>query len=200
MSGYIFTKPDPGPSPLLDAPTIQNNFAAWASVFANNHSAMNTATQGDHTNVIMTLQSSGPPITQDLAVLFAKNATATTGGTKPQLFVKVPQFLPDSIQPNPSAMQLTYNQVSTAGPQYQSFLPGGYILYWGSTNNIAIKITLSPAPTKILVAIATANNLTSTGVITPFTVATNITSSTQFQIFSNATGSYTFGWYAIGSQ
>lgn len=200
------TKPDPGPSPFLDAPQIQTDFSVWASTFVANHIGMNQVNQGDHSNVIFTNQSAGPPITQALAVLFAKNAIAASG-TTPQLFVKIPVFLPTASDPtespNPSAMQLTYGAVNTAGPQYQSFLPGGYVLYTGTTNNKALTITLSPAPTAIVMGIATSNTLAGSLPIVgavPFTVGINVMSASTFKINSNASGPYTLTWWVLAQQ
>lgn len=206
---YIPTKPDSGPSPLLDASTIQGDFSIWGTVFANNHVGMNMKNQGDHTNVIFTNQASGPPITQDLAVLFAKDATSAGPVTKPQLFVKVPKFLPTTQDPeapsiiNPSAMQLTCNTVNTVGPQYQSFLPGGYLLYMGSISNVSTStlVTLSPTPTKILLAIATIDKVLPAGTI-PFLISTNLstTNTAQFTIFTNATTPNTVQFWAVAQQ
>lgn len=204
---YNPKKPDPGKSPLLDAPTIQGNFAAWASIFANNHAGMNIANQGDHLGVIFTNQSSAPNITQALDVLFNFNApSATTGGVQPQLFLKVPTFLPtenDTTQsPTISRMQLTYNTVNVAGPQYQSFLSGGYVLYTGTTNATGV-VTLSPAPTTILMAIATSNTLAGSLPIigaVPFQVGTQVLTNSTFRINSTASGSFTITWWALAKQ
>jgi hypothetical protein len=216
---YVTTKPDSGKSPDLDAPTIQGNFAAYAGIFGTNHVPINSALQGDHSNVIFENQSADPGVTNDYTVLYSKNAAAKTGGPQPQLFVQIPQFLPNAQDtrnaPN-IGMQLTYNTVNTAGPQYQSFLVGGYILYFGvdsgttsgsgsTSNPIQDTITLVPAPTKILLAIAEPQTMTAVGTPTPLNVGTQILGSTnQFKIFSNpgkglVPGSaYSFGWLAIG--
>ena len=96
-------------------------------------------------------------------------------------------------------MQLTYNTVNTSGPnQYQSFLPGGYILYLGTTNTVGSKITLVPQPTKILIAIAEPNNVSGGVGSEPNSVSTTVASdNTGFTIRSNASGSFTFCWMAI---
>jgi hypothetical protein len=200
---YSHIKPDAGPSPALDASTIQTNFSQFATIFAVNHTLINDASQGEHEGMVFQLQSADPGVTQDLAVLYCKNATSKSG-TQPQLFVQIPKFLPnqnDTTQAENTGMQLTYNSVNTAGPVYQSFLPGGYLLYFGSTSNIAVNITLSPAPTQIVMAIATPNNLTSIGTPIPFDVSTQILSNSTFKINSAlASGIYTFGWIAIALQ
>lgn len=156
---YTPSKPDAGPSPLLDAPTIQADFAVFDAAFSTtaggvvyNHTAMNDKNQGDHEAVIMKLQSADPGVTENLTSLYAKNATSAVS-TEPQLFVQIPKFLPtenDTTTAPNEGMQLTYNTADVAGPIYQSFLPGGYILYLGQIGDITVPITLVPTPTKIL--------------------------------------------------
>lgn len=199
-------KPDAGPSPALDAPTIQNNFATYAAIFAStvggvnyNHTAMNNINQGDHEVVLMEVQLADPGVTQDLDVLYAKNAISNVS-TQPQLFVQIPKFLPtaDDTTNAPNApMQLTYNTVNIAGPVYQSFIAGGYIVYMGSTTNIALPVILSPIPTQILIAIAEPNKMNGN---IPFMVSTVINNAThdRFTIFSSGiTNPYTFCWMAV---
>lgn len=191
---YSPTKPDIGPSPKLDAPQIRTNFTQFNTAFALNHTSLNDRFQGDHEDVILTNQAD-PTLSGDETILYSKSATATTGGPQPQLFAMIPNFLPipgDTTKLNaPIGMQLTYNSVNIAGPQYQSFLPGGYILYFGSgTGNSTI--TLSPAPTAILVAIATATTALSGGL--PNQASTTNITATQFDVKTTGT---TFVWYAI---
>ena len=198
---YSFIKPDRGPSPLIDVVQIQTNFSVWGTIFAINHVGMNAAKQGDHTFVVLENQAAGPPLIGDETILFSKNAPAMTGGAQPQLFVKLPVFLPTANDPTPSpspiAMQLTYNTVNTAGPQYQSFLPGGYILYFGSVSNVSGStiVNLSPAPTIVLMAIATADKVGSGNL--PFQVSTKLISSFQFNIFTNASTPNTIQYWAL---
>ncbi len=191
-------KPDSGPSPKIDVVQIQTDFSTYATIFAQNHSALNSQNQGDHEGIVLELQTQDPGVTNTYDVLYCKNA-ASHAGTQPQLFVQIPKFLPnqnDSRNVENVPMQLTYNQVNTSGPVYQSFLPGGYLLYLGTTSNIAANITLSPVPTKILSVIATpyqvgANNI-------PWDVNVFIVSNSQFKINSfAASGVYTFGFVAI---
>jgi len=195
---YSPTKPDTGPSPLLDVSQIQTNFSVYATTYAVNHAALNSLNQGDHEAVVMELQTTDPGVTDTYDVVYCKNAT-THAGTQPQLFVQVPKFLPTINDPRNKEnvpMQLTYNQVNTAGPVYQSFLAGGYLLYFGTTSNIATNITLSPAPTKILSVIATPYQVGTNNI--PWNVSVTILSNTQFKINSTvAIGVYTFGWVAI---
>ena len=196
---YNPDKPDRGPSPDIDVAQIQTNFAQWASVFSQNHTAMNNRNQGDHEKVQMNLQANDPGVTNDLTALYAKDALSQAG-TEPQLFAQIPQFLPtdNDLFPNlNTGMQLTYNSVNTAGPQYQSFLPGGYLLYFGATTNIATVITLSPAPTKILVAIAAPNSFPGPSNLPDIKVSTNILTNSTFKINSTITGVYSVSWVAI---
>jgi hypothetical protein len=186
---YSITKPDAGPSPAIDASQIQTNFSTYATVFSANHTAINSNNQGDHENVILTNQSVDPAITENNISLYCQNATSNLG-TQPQLFAKTTKRIPNN--PNKFPMQMTYNTVNTVGPVYQSFLPGGYLLYWGMTSNTAVNITLSPAPTRIVTALAFSNTYN-----TSLRVATKIISSSSFQINSTLTGVYSISWMAI---
>jgi len=193
---YTNTKPDSGPSPALDAPIIKTNFSTYATIFGKNHVAMNGFNQGDHTTVIFENQSSDPGVNTDLVAIYNKDAPAKTGGPQPQIFYRIPKFLPNDSKNVP--IQLTYNTVNVAGPQFQSFLPGGYVLYWGTTSNIAIPITLSPAPTKILFAVASTTTVPVLGIPVGTSITLSTTNTSQFTISSfNAIGAYTILWWAI---
>lgn len=205
---YSILKPDSGPSPAIDYAQIQTNFSTFGTAIAANHIGMNLFKQGFHGQVILEKQTVEPTIVGNEAIVFCKDAPSNLG-TQPQLFSKIPKFLPtptDSTQADNTSIQLTYNQVNTAGTvdpkytYYQSFLPGGYILYFGTCTDITATITLSPAPTNILIAVATPNTLTTTTFF-PFTVATQILSSNTFKILSTLNTpaiAYSFGFYAIG--
>jgi hypothetical protein len=203
---YSPVKPDSGPSPKIDAPQIQTNFSKFASIFSKtvigviyNHTAMNDSNQGDHESIILEKQLNDPGVTQNLDVIYCKDVTSKAS-IQPQLFVQIPKFLSNEIPNTP--MQLTYNTVNIIGPnQFQSFLPGGYILYFGTTANIAVNITLVPAPTQILLANSTATNMTAGLGAIPFDVSTTIISNDTFKINSaTAVGAYTFLWMAIAKQ
>lgn len=195
-------------SPANQTVQLKTNFSTFASIFSAttggaiyNHTPLNNPRQGDHESVIMTLQTVDPDVTNNLNAVYSKNATSHAG-TQPQLFLRIPKFLPnelDSSAPGNPPMQLTYNAVNVAGPGYQSFLAGGYLIYFGTVSATGT-VTLSPAPTKILSAIASANNMTSGGNPIPFDVSTNVTSNSTFDIISTlATGVYTFNYIAIAS-
>ena len=163
---YDANIPSPESSPSNSVSQIQTNFAQFASIFSNlngifyNHVAFSTTdpSQGKHGAVIFEKQLSDPGVTQSLDVLYSKDASSHAG-TQPQLFIQIPEFLPTSIDKNPATnapMQLTYNSVGMAGPIYYSFLPGGYLIYFGSAitagapPNGTVTVTLSPVPTAIL--------------------------------------------------
>lgn len=195
---YDPTVPQGLPSPASQVSAVRTNFSQFGTIFSNNHTALNASNQGSHEAITLTLQSADPGVTQNEAILYSKNASSHAG-TQPQLFVQIPDFLPTALDPsdpgNPG-MQLTYNSVNTAGSQYQSFLVGGYILYFGTVSATGT-ITLSPAPTKILTAIAQANNRKLVALV-PFDVNTTIISNSQFSINSQqATGVFTFTWLVI---
>lgn len=196
---YVPDTPQAQPSPRDTQVQIQTNFAQWAAQFLKNHSAMNSSSQGDHGAVVLEKQSVDPGVTQDQVTLFCKDATSQLS-TELQLFAQIKKFLPtlsDSTDAINEPMQLTYNSVNTTGPnQFQSFLIGGLLLFMGSTNNIAITITLIPSPSLIYLAIASPSNLNG-GV--PNNVSTTVTQPNQFKIDStSAVAGNTFYWIAIG--
>lgn len=204
---YNPNSPNGTQSPKDQVVQVMTNFSQFAAIFSStvagvvyNHTALNLQKQGDHESIIITNQTIDPTI-ENAVVLYAKNATSKAG-TQPQLFYKTPQFLPDEINPdtpgNPP-VQLTYNTVNIAGPVYQSFLPGGYLFYFG-TRTGAGQITLSPQPTKILIAIAYPNELTTVGTPVPDDVSVQITSNFQFNIISSSAQlTDTFTWLAIAT-
>ncbi len=196
---YVPDTPQNQPSPRDTQAQIQTNFAQWAVQFLKNHSAMNSSSQGDHQAVVLEKQSVDPGVTQDQVTLFCKDATSQLS-TEPQLFAQIKKFLPtinDRTDAINEPMQLTYNSVNMTGPnQFQSFLIGGFLLFVGSTNNIATIITLTPSPSLIYMAIATSSNLNG-GL--PNDVSTFVTQPNQFKISSNfGFGGDVFYWIAIG--
>jgi hypothetical protein len=202
---YSFIKPDAGPSPALDAPTIQTNFAQFAAIFSNatpalkNHTAFNGPNQGDHENVIFNAPISDPGVSEDLNVLYCKNADSQLG-MQPQLFLQIPKFLPNQFDftsnPN-SGMQITYNQVNTSGPVYQSFLVGGYLIFFGTVTDIGPDIILSPSPSSLYLAVATPY-VTSLPSLAQNPMSTTILTIDSFKINSNIVMPYTVGFVAIG--
>ncbi len=185
------------PSPAAIVAQIRTNFSEYADAFDNNHSSINSSNQGKHTNVSLQRQAVDPVIEGDFADLFSKIVNANFGLSQ-QIFSMIPQFLPNELPNDP--MQLTFNTVDSVGPQYQSFIAGGYIVYFGQTNNIATTITLSPAPTEIVCVIANSNTLNTS--INPNDIGVVINANQfQFNITSaSAAGFYLFTWVAIAKQ
>jgi len=198
---YSTSKPDSGDSPSLDVTQIKTNFSEFAGKFLLNHTALNNAFQGSHESVILQKQTEDPEVSNNFTDLYAKNATSNAG-TQPQLFSKILKFLPTSTDntnaPN-TPIQMTYNTVNKVGPQYQSFLPGGYLVIFGVENVVAsntVTITLTTVPTSILIALANCNG-------SSFNASTKIISNSQFQIFSGTSGTdiaptLPFSWLIVG--
>lgn len=200
-------KPDAGPSPALDAPIIQTNFAQIAARFSQsaggfnyNHTSLNSAKQGNHEVILMQKQTSDPVVDNNEVILYVKDATSNAG-TQPQLFIRIPRYLPtkyDTRTVSNTPMQLTYNQVNTAGPIYQSFLMGGYLIFFGTTVNIAANIVLSPAPTRLLIANAAFQQ--TLGGNAGANIMTQILSNSTFKILSAVPpAGYTASFVAIGT-
>jgi len=190
-------------SPLSQVVQVQTNFSTFGTIFNINHTALNNPDQGKHEGVQFTLQTVDPGVTDDLAVIYNKNATSNID-TEPQLWLQILKFLPTKLDPstpgNP-AMQLTYNKVNTVGPVFQSFLIGGYLLFFGKVTDITVPVTLSPIPSSILTAIAIPNTMTTAGNPIPYRVSTQILSKSQFMIYSadaSIANPYSFTWIAIG--
>lgn len=195
--------PEDLPSPDIATTLIRTNFSQYANVFDNNHAAINDSNQGKHTNVILQ-QISDPDVTDNLDSLYGKTAVAASGTTQ-EIFAKVPQFLPVD-KPN-LPMQLTFNVVNTAGPQYQSFMAGGYIIYWGTipsaTPTINTQVTLVPAPSKIVCVIPNPTKFAAVGgnPTRPVLVSATVNNSSQFTINATfPTGTGNVNWVAIAQQ
>lgn len=199
---YSPITPQSQPSPKDTQLQIQTNFAQFATIFAQNHTALNNSNQGKHEKVILENLPADPGVINDLVSLYNKNATSKSG-IQPQLFAQILKFLPtpnDSRDVPNTGMQLTQSVVNTTGPnQYQSFLPGNYMLYFGTVTTAPATVTLIPAPTTILCAIAIPNNLSSPATPTPFSASTNVTSNSTFDIISDSTGVFTIMWVAIAT-
>lgn len=190
--------PNNFPPPNVAVDKIRTNFSQYAQVFDNNHAALNSSHQGKHTHVIMQQQSDDPEVEGSFDSLYGKSVTSTLN-TSDQVFVKIPEFLPNN-QPN-TPMQLTFNSVNTTGPsQYQSFLAGGYIIYFGTTSNIAVPITLVPAPSIILCVIPNPTAFTNVGTPIPIDISVTILNLFQFKLNSVAGPGSTFTWVAIAKQ
>ncbi len=211
---YDPNQPTNTPPPDIGIDSVRNNFSSYANVFDNNHIALNANNQGKHSNVILQQQSSDPSVEGSFDALYSNVASTNLGATL-EIFAKIPQFLSLDKPNNPE--QLTFHTVNTAGPtQYQSFLPGGYILYFGTeTNNVVntpltALVTLVPAPAKILCVIANPTRLalvTGAGSnLAPqkVSVILSTTNTAQFTIFAVAPGPLlsvgNITWIAIAKQ
>jgi predicted ATPase len=175
------------PSPSAAVDQIRINFTEYANIFDNNHVAINLSNQGKHSNVILQVRGNDPDVISDFSTLYGKRIT-TNSSSKIQAFTRVSKFLPDPLS-NP-AVQLTFDSVNTAGPVYQSFISGGYIVYFGTS--LIGTITLSPAPTEIICVIANV-------IDTPKNVSVLVLNNFQFQINSTIAGS-NHTWWAIAKQ
>lgn len=195
---YNPLQPQNEPSPAIATTQMRTNFTQFNNIFGNNHVSLNDSNQGKHNSVIFQEQSSDPGAI-DYDSVYSKSVT-TAAGTSSEMFVQVPQFLPNS-QPN-LPQQLTYNSIIKTGAPItyaQTFLPGGYVFYFGIITSVPQTITLTPTPSKIVCAIAQPNQFAGSGA--PFDVETQVLTANTFRITSSsATGSYTFRWMAIGLQ
>lgn len=190
---YSPTEPQNEPSPAIATTQLRTNFSQFNTIFGNNHVSLNDSNQGKHNGVIFQQQIADPGAL-NYDSLYCK-ANPSSSGTHLQLFLQVPQFLPSS-QPN-LPQQLTFNQVNTAGPQYQSFLPGGFIMYFGMITTVPTVITLSPTPSQIVCAIAMGNVFDNGGTGNPILVQTQVLSASTFRITSSSVGPYAISWIAI---
>jgi hypothetical protein len=191
--------PEDLPPPKIAVDQIRTNFQQYQTAFNANHSALNSSTQGKHTHIIFEEQTNDPEVPGDFDTLYSKSVTSASG-TAQQIFARIPQFLPNEFPNIP--MQLTFDQVNTTGPdQYQSFMAGGYLVYFGQTSIVPVTITLVPAPTIILSVIANPTNFTAGPGSIPFDVNVTINNASEFTLNSfSATGVYSFKWIAIAKQ
>lgn len=189
---YDPNTPNADDSPAVQQPQIKTNFSQLASIFSStaggvtyNHTPFNNGNQGKHEAIIMEDQVTDPDVTNDLVSLYNKDG---------QIFFRLLQFLPNNIPNFPT--QLTFDSVNTAGPDFQSFLPGGYIFYFGTVTE-GVQKTVSPVPSELLIVIGTPN----TGVNPLFPVGTTVVQPDKFTINSTGSGlGATFSYIAIGKQ
>lgn len=200
---YDPNEPQDLPPPVVATVQMRINFAQFQSIFSNNHVAINQSNQGKHFKAVFEQQSTDPGVTSNYVAVYAKSVTNNIG-TEPQAFIQIPKFLPNSQENLPE--QISYHQVNTTGvPVYQTFLPGGYVMYFGTVTAVPVTITLLPACKKIASVVVVANDLTVIGSTTsPMNVyASNITAN-SFEINSGTLviGPPTphFSWMAIGIQ
>lgn len=199
---YSPSEPTDLPPPSIAVDQIRTNFSEFDAIFDNNHIALNASNQGKHSQVILQEQQIDPTISGNFADLFSKIISATSGFSQ-ELHAMVPKFLPN--RPN-TPQQLTFNSVNTAGPVYQSFIAGGYIVYFGKVTQVgaaaALLVTLSPIPSEIVCVIANSTTVVSTSTFFYQPVAVNVINNFQFNVnpSGNAPGAQDFYWFAIARQ
>lgn len=200
---YSPLKPDGGPSPNIDVAQIQVNFSQFSTIFQRNHTALNNANQGDHEAVIFEEQSVDPVVDDEFVSLYAKEVVGFAL-TQPQIFARIQEFLPtdnDQMAAPNDPMQMTFYNVNTAGPIYQSFVMGGYLVFFGQTTDVTANIVLSPGTTSIVCAIAASHTMTSVGTPIPYRVSTNVLSHNTFKInIFPTTMPYLVSWMVIAIQ
>jgi len=200
---YSPNEPQDLPPPVVATTQMRTNFSTFQTIFSNNHFAINTSNQGKHAKVVFEQQSTDPEINSNYISLYSKSVI-NASSTQPQLFLKIPKFLPNNQENLPE--QLTFDTVNNIGPDYQTFLPGGYIMYLGSVNSVPSPIVLTPACSKIASVVVLPNNLTVPSPATPrpLTVYATKTGANTFIINSGDTGLFPpgvrFNWVAIGIQ
>ncbi len=183
------------PPPNVAVDFIRTNFSQYQTIFSKNHTAINNSNQGKHEAIIYENQANDPGVTNDYDAVYSKSVVSSSG-TSSQLFLQIPQFLPNSVPNLPQ--QLTFNTVNKAGPQFQSFLPGGYTVHFGQVSSVPVTITLTPTTGGIASVIVNPNNFTTAGTPIPFDAFAIVLGPSSFSINSSlATGIYTFTWIAI---
>jgi hypothetical protein len=196
---YSPTEPQDLPPPVEATTQIRTNFSQFQTIFSNNHTALNKSNQGKHETTILESQSVDPEVTGNFVAFYCKEVTNAIG-MQPQGFIQIPQFLPNSIPNFPE--QITYNTVNTSGP-YHTFIPGGYIMYFGMISSVPDTITLNPVCSKILSVVVNAHFLRVNGTTTSLGVSNaTINSANSFTINSGnfGGGPGTFSWVAICQQ
>lgn len=201
---FLPNQPENLPPPDVGIDSIRNNFSSYATIFANNHVALNANNQGKHTHVILQQQGNDPIVEGSFATLYGKS-TITASGTNQELFSRIPQFLPVDKPNLPT--QLTFNTVNTTGiPYHQSFLPGGYVLFFGTIPSAVIvnfPVVLVPNTSKILCVIPNPTKFAAVGITPtrPVPVSVTIDGPSQFTINSSfPTGTGDITWIAIAKQ
>lgn len=210
---YEKNQPEDLPPPNIGVQSVRENFLQYFNAFNSNHSALNTSNQGKHSNVILQQQGNDPSVEVGFDTLYGKSVI-TTSSTSQELFARIPQFL--SLDKPNIPEQLTFNTINIAGPQYQSFLAGGYIIYFGKVSTLTINVpltavvTLSPVPSKIVCVIPNPTRLALyTGTLPGLSpqkvnVILSTVNTAEFTIFAVAPGPGLYvgdiNWLAIAKQ
>lgn len=201
------TKPTDLPPPSVSVDTIRTNFSSYADVFDNNHIALNLSNEGKHNQVILQQQFGNPVVNGNFADLFSKIISAQSGNSQ-ELHAMIPRFLPNDFAYQPQ--QLTFNIVNTVGPnQYQSFIAGGYIVYFGKVTQgpgsaVSLSVALSPTPSQVVCVIANSTTVINSSTFFYQPVAVNNVSTAGFNVNPSGSnpgpGGQDFYWICIAKQ
>lgn len=123
---YDVNIPSEEQSPSVSQPGIKINYFEYDRIFKLNHMEMNNDNEGNHSFVIFKNQSSDPSVIPPVGTLFGKIGSGVANSAN--VFFKTSKFLPN--QEN-TAELLTFNVAANIIDQYQSFMMGGYIVYFG---------------------------------------------------------------------
>lgn len=119
----------------LSCPQLRGNFEQIYNAFSENHVPITTANDifsGMHTELQMTTQSDPATLIDEVA-LYSKTGT----GGQPQIFFRG--------RSSGNIIQLSYQNVISTGPYYQSFIAGPYILLFGKLLQISNGTTITYA-------------------------------------------------------
>lgn len=114
----------------LSCPQLRSNFEQVYNAFAENHIPITTPNDifsGMHTELQMTSQSDPTTLSNEVA-LYSKTGT----GSQPQIFFRGLS--------SGNIIQLSYQNVISTGPYYQSFIAGPYILLFGKITGIPANV------------------------------------------------------------
>jgi hypothetical protein len=143
---------------VVSQPKLLSNFQTIFSVFTKNHVNLNASDpgklQGMHTVLILREQTGDPATAIDQVALYVKSVSSST-----MLF-----YRPSN---NQTPIQLTYPSISTGLqstnpdvflPQQYSFMPGPFVIYFGTISiNDGQIVTLLPATTLVFVSVIQKN-------------------------------------------
>lgn len=178
---YSGNSPLPQNSPKVDQPQIKTNFSQWDTVFTENHETLNSNKQGNHSTIVFKNQATDPDVTGTWGTLYSKTGSGVAN--QPNLFWRTFPFVPNQTN---LPMQLTFNQIVNTGTQQQSFIAGGYIVYFGTVTSVANVVTFAPGGvspcTKVVFAMTNPMQVVSTFTTTSFKITSAALSVNYFVI------------------
>lgn len=124
MATYTANVPVSGQSLGSSRPIINSNFSAIQTTFDENHVDFNDSHAGAHKHADLLSQASNPNPATGLVSHYSKDVSGVTEW----FFQK---------ENSGQAIQMSNGTVSVGSSGY-TFLPGGLILQWGSTNLTAV--------------------------------------------------------------